>query len=98
MAQVKSHCSFSLGEWWRRWKEAGSSDGCGGSRVKWAWAEAGSRNQEEGGGKDASEIFNWHNRMNGGVSTQLRNTGRRRALGEVGWGSLGHELKMLLKY
>lgn len=28
---------------------------------------------------DASEIFNWHNRMNGGMSTQLRNTGRRQA-------------------
>lgn len=47
---------------------------------------------------DASEIFKWHNRMNGGMSTQLRNTGRRQALGEIGWGCLGHELKALLKY
>lgn len=47
---------------------------------------------------DASETFNWHSRMNGGLSTQLRNTRRRQALGEVGWGCLGHELKTLLKY
>ena len=53
---------------------------------------------EEGGGKDASEIFNWPNSMNGGVSTQLRNTGRGPALGEVVWGSLGHELKVLPKH
>ena len=51
--------------------------------------------KEEGGGKDASEIFNQPSRMSGGVSTQLRNAGRGPALGEAGWGSLGRELKML---
>lgn len=38
------------------------------------------------------------NSMNGGVPTQLRVSRRGPVLGKVGWGSLGHELKMLPKH
>lgn len=66
-------------------KSVDSSGQCR-KRVMWTWGEAGKGDEEEGGVKGASEIFLWPNRMNGGVSAQLRNTGRRPALGKAGWG------------
>lgn len=66
-------------------KRVDSSGQCQESGVKWAWGEAGKGDEEEGGVKGASEMFPWPGRMNGGGSAQLRNTGRRPALGKAGW-------------